>query len=157
MLQTGVSYLQQHSGEHDSVVLFPYQYIFGIASGRNVAGGVLQSFLAAGPYLSQFDIAGYRRAAAPAGLYFPDGDLSIAIDEVPNFTRTPDVWFWLNRHYRSDQELSPGVFGLLKDDSRADADFTAATAPDHCSAKLPDPRTQLCRGSRRSLMAHRGR
>ena len=119
MLRAGVSYLQQHSGENDSVVLFPYQYIFGIASGRNVAGGVLQSFLASGPHLSQFDIAGYQRAAAPAGLYFPDGDLSIAIDEVPNLTRTPDVWFWLNRHYRSEQEVSPGVFGLLKDDSRS--------------------------------------
>ena len=120
MLETGSSYLQQHSGEHDSVVLFPYQYMFGLASGHNVAGGVLQSFLANGPYLSQFDIEGYRRAAAPAGLYFPDGELSIAIDEVPNFTRTPDVWFWLNRHYQSQQELSPGVFGLLKDDSRAE-------------------------------------
>ncbi len=119
MLQTGISYLQQHSGEHDSVVVFPYQYIFGIASGRNVAGGVLQSFLASGPYLSQFDIAGYQRAAAPAGLYFPDGDLSIAIDEVPNFTRTPDVWFWLDRHYQSERELSTGMFGLVKDDSRA--------------------------------------
>jgi len=119
MLHAGISYLQQNSGEHDSVVLFPYQYVFGIASGRNVAGGVLQSFLASGPYLSQFDIAGYQRAAAPAGLYLPDGDLSIAIDEVPNFTRTPDVWFWLNRHYQSEQELSPGVFGLLRDELRA--------------------------------------
>jgi hypothetical protein len=118
MLHTGISYLQQHSGEHDSVVLFPYQYIFGIASGRTVAGGVLQSFLASGAYLSQFDIEGYQRAAAPAGLYFPDGDMSIAIDEVPNFTRTPDVWLWLNRHYRSDRQVSPGIFGLLKDDSR---------------------------------------
>ncbi len=119
MLITGVNYLQQHSTERDSVVLFPYQYIFGIASGRNVAGGVLQSFLASGPYLSQFDIAGYRHSDAPAGLYFPDGELSIAIDDVPNFTRTPDVRFWLNRHYRSDQELWPGVFGLLHDDSRS--------------------------------------
>lgn len=118
-LKTGVSYLQQNSEEHDPVVVFPYQYIFGIASGRNVAGGVLQSFLAAGPYLSQFDIAGYQRSAAPAGLYFPDGDMSIAIDEVPNLTRTSDVWFWLNRHYRSDHELSLGMLGLLKDDSRA--------------------------------------
>jgi len=119
LLQNGVSYLQQHSGEHESVVIFPYQYIFGIASGRNVAGGVLQSFLAGGPYLSQFNIAGYERAAAPAGLYFPDGELSIAIDDVPNFTRTPDVWFWINRHYRSESELGPGVVGLLKDDARA--------------------------------------
>src|SRR5208337_1200042 len=46
-------------------------------------------------------------------------DLSISIDDVNNFTRAPDVWFWINRHYRSDQELAPGVFGLLKDDSRA--------------------------------------
>ena len=128
MLQSGSHYLQQHSGEHDSIVVFPYQYIFGIASGRNVAGGVLQSFLAGGPYLSRFDIAGYQQAAAPAGLYFPDGDLSMAIDEVPNFTRTPDVWFWINRHYRSEQQLSPGVFGLLKDDSRA-ARFSLQSLP----------------------------
>jgi hypothetical protein len=119
LLQSGIHFLQQHSEERDSVVLFPYQYIFGLASDRNVAGGVLQSFLASGPYLSQFDIAGYQRAAAPAGLYFPDGELSIAIDEVPNFTRTPEVWFWINRHYRSEQEVAPSVFGLLKDDSRA--------------------------------------
>jgi len=118
ILQAGVSYLQQHSGDHDSIVVFPYQYIFGIASGRNVAGGVLQSFLAAGPYLSQFDIAGYERAAAPAGLYFPDGELSLAIDDVPNFTRTPEVWLWIDRHYRAEQALAPGVVGLLKDDSR---------------------------------------
>ena len=119
MLQTDISYLQQHSGEHDSVLIFPYQYMFGMASARNVASGVGQSFLSAGPYLSQLDIAAMKRKAAPAGLYFPDGDLSIAIDEVPNFTRTPDIWFWINRHYLSDQEPSPGVFGLLKDDSRA--------------------------------------
>jgi hypothetical protein len=119
LLQAGINYLQQHSAERGSVVIFPYQYIFGIASDRNVAGGVLQSFLASGPYLSQVDIAGFERSAAPAGLYFPDGDLSIAIDDVPNFTRTADVWFWINRHYRSEAELTPAVFGLLKDDSRA--------------------------------------
>jgi len=119
MLQTATSYLQQHSGERDSVVIFPYQYMFGMASGHNVASGVEQSFLSVGPYLSQFDIAAMRQAAAPAGLYFPDGDLSISIDDVANFTRTPDVWFWIDRHYRADQELTPGMFGLLKDDSRA--------------------------------------
>jgi hypothetical protein len=119
MLRTGINYLQQHSEERDSVVIFPYQYIFGIASDRNVAGGVLQSFLAGGTYLSQFDIAGVKHDAVPAGLYFPDGDLSIAIDDVPNFTRTPDVWFWINHHYRSEQELTPGMVGLLKDDVRA--------------------------------------
>ncbi len=139
MLEVGSTYLQQHSGEHDSVVLFPYQYMFGLASGRNVAGGVLQSFLAGGPYLSQFDIDGYRRAAAPAGLYFPDGDLSIAIDEVPNFTRTPDVWFWLNRHYQSQQELSAGMFGLAQGRFQGCADVAAVNAADGRGAKLSDP------------------
>jgi hypothetical protein len=119
MLQTVTGYLQQHSAERDSVVIFPYQYMFGMASGHSVASGVEQTFLSVGPYLSQFDISAMKQAAVPAGLYFPDGDLSISIDNVANFTRTPDVWLWIDRHYRSDQELSPGVFGLLKDDSRA--------------------------------------
>jgi len=119
MLQTVTSYLQQHSAGRDSVVIFPYQYMFGMASGHSVASGVEQSFLSVGAYLSQFDIAAMKQAAAPAGLYFPDGVLSISIDDVANFTRTPDVWFWIDRHYRSDQELSPAVLGLLKDESRA--------------------------------------
>jgi len=119
MLQTATSYLQQHSAGRDSVVIYPYQYMFGMASGHNVASGVEQSFLSVGHYLSQLDIAAMKQVAAPAGLYFPDGDLSISIDDVANFTRTPDVWLWIDRHYRADQELTPGMFGLLKDDSRA--------------------------------------
>ncbi len=118
MTHSLVDYLQQHSGTGGSVVIFPYQYMFGMASGHNVASGVLQSFLAGGPYLSQLDIDGMQQGAASAGLYFPDGPLSFAIDEVSNFTRTPDVWFWLFRHYRSEQEIS-GVAGLLRDESRA--------------------------------------
>ncbi len=119
MLQNTVSYLRQHSAAGDSVVIFPYQYMFGMASGRNVAGAVEQSYLSVGPYLTQLDIAALRRAAAPAGLYFPDGRLSLSIDDVPNFTRNPEIWFWIFRHYRSDQELAPEVFGLQRDDSRA--------------------------------------
>jgi len=119
MLQAATSYLQQHSGGRDSVVIFPYQYMFGMASGRNVAGGVEQSFLSVGSYLSQLDIAAMERAAAPAGLYFPDGQLSIPIDGVANFTRSPNIWFWINRHYRLDEELGAGVFGLKRDDLRA--------------------------------------
>jgi hypothetical protein len=119
MLDTGTNFLTQHSRENDSVVLFPYQCMFGMASRRNVAGGVLQSFIAGGPYLSRVDLAGYERSGAPAGLYFPDGPLSMALDGVPNFTRNPDTWFWILRHYRSDQEIWAGIFGLQKDDSRA--------------------------------------
>jgi len=119
LAHTVSDYLQQHSTLGDSVVIFPYQYMFGMASGHNVASGVLQSFLAGGPYLSQLDIEGMQQATTPAGLYFPAGPLSVSIDEVSNFTRTPDVWFWIFRHYRSDQQLATGVVGLLKDESRA--------------------------------------
>ncbi|MGA2904364.1 MAG: hypothetical protein ABSD98_11070 [Candidatus Korobacteraceae bacterium] len=125
-LETTVGYLQRHSGENDSVLIFPYQYMFAVAAQRNVAAGVEQSFLANGPYLSQFDTAGMERAQAQAGLYFPDAGpaeltsptLSLPIDEVSNFTRTPDIWFWIFRHYRSDEELAPGILALQWDDSR---------------------------------------
>ncbi len=83
MLQTVSGYIQQHSGPQDSVVIFPYQYMLGMASGRNVASGVMQANLASGPYLSQVAIDGMERVPAPVGLYFPDGNLSLPIDEVP--------------------------------------------------------------------------
>ena len=98
-----------------------------VAAHRDVAGAVEQSFLANGPYLSQVDIAGMRRANAPVGMFFRDATpreyasptLSLPIDEVSNFTRTPDVWFWTFRNYRADQPLASGVVGLLRDDLRS--------------------------------------
>jgi hypothetical protein len=135
MLQSAAGYLQQHSGTSDSVVVFPYQTMFGIASRRNVAGGLMQPYTASGTDLAQLEIAGLERAPAPAGLYLPDPDmehwsnseityrrnldLSLPVDGVANFTRTPEVWFWLLRHHRSERQLSAGVFGLRRDDSRA--------------------------------------
>ena len=76
--------------------------------------------------MKQLNIEGLEHEPAPAGLYFPDakpGDmsnpnLSMAIDEVPNLTRNPEIWFWMFHHYRTAQELLPGVFGLQRDDSR---------------------------------------
>jgi hypothetical protein len=102
----------------------------------------MQAYAASGPYLSQLEIAGSESASAPAGVYVTDlewhfrdghGELSESdlvrwhnlaisrpIDGTYNFTRTPEVWFWILRHYRSEgAELSPGIFGLLRDDSRA--------------------------------------
>ena len=125
-LQTTVNYFQQHSREHDAVLIYPYQYMFAVAAKRDVAGGVEQSFLANGSYLSQFDIAGMQRAHAPVGLFVRDATpheygssiLSLPIDDVSNFTRTPDVWFWVFRNYRADQRLAPGEVGLVRDDAR---------------------------------------
>jgi hypothetical protein len=134
MLQSAAGYLQQHSGANDSIVVFPYQTMFGFASRRNVAGGLMQPYTASGVDLARLEIAGLERASAPTGLYLPDPDLShwsngeianwrnldlsLPVDGVSNFTRTPEVWFWLLHHYRSEQELSPGVLGLRRDDSR---------------------------------------
>jgi hypothetical protein len=135
MLQSASGYLSQHSGPQDQIVVFPYQTKFGIVSHRDVAGGLMQAYTASGPYLSQLEIAGLERAAAPAGLYLPDADmaylsdrdlihwrnldLSLPVDGVYNLTRTPEVWFWMLRHYRAEQQFSTGVFGLQRDDSRA--------------------------------------
>ena len=135
MLQSASDYLGQHSGPQDRIVVFPYQTKFGIATHREIAGGVMQAYTASGPYLSQLEIAGLESAPAPAGIYLPDADmrglseadlvhwrnldLSLPVDGTYNFTRTPEVWFWMLQHYRADQQLSTGVFGLLRDDSRA--------------------------------------
>jgi hypothetical protein len=134
MLKSAADYLKRNSGDNDSVVVFPYQTMFGIATRRNVAGGLMQPYTASGEELARLEIAGLERAPAPAGLYLPDPDLShwsngeianwrnldlsLPVDGVANFTRTPEVWFWLLHHYRLEQELSPGVLGLRRDDSR---------------------------------------
>jgi len=142
MVQSVTGYLGQHSGPRDHIVVFPYQTVFGIASRRSVAGGLMQAYTASGPYLSQLEIAGLERTPAPAGIYVTDLDwgfrdgrpelsetdvvrwrnlaMSRPILGVYNFTRTPEVWFWMLRHYRTEGgALSPGIFGLLRDDSRA--------------------------------------
>jgi len=127
MLEATAGYLRQHTRAIDDIAVFPYQTIFGVASGRTVAGGVMGSYLVSGTYLSQVDIAGLDRASAPAGVYVPDaavdkvsaGDLSLPLDGVPSFTRSPEVWLWLFHHYRSQGQVSPAVLGLQRDDSRA--------------------------------------
>jgi hypothetical protein len=119
MLGRVAGYVQERSGPNDYMAVFPYQTFFGIASRRSSAGGVMQSYLVSGEYLSQIDIAGLERAAAPAGLYLPDGKFSGAVDDVSSFTRSPEVWLWMFRHYRSEREVYRGIFGLQKDDSRA--------------------------------------
>ena len=162
MLQSASSYLGQHSRPQDRIVIFPYQTKFGIASRRNVAGGLMQAYTASGPYLSQLEIAGLESAPAPAGLYLPDADmrdlsdadlihwrnldLSLPVDGSYNFTRTPEVWFWMLRHYRAEGQLSTGVFGLLRDDSRVSRismqpqplGLTAQTYPIHERSSVVD-------------------
>jgi hypothetical protein len=78
----------------------------------------MQSYLVNGKYLTGVELAGLERAKPPFALYFPDGPLSQEIDGVPNFTRSPEVWFYLLRHYRAEGTSEPGVLGLLRDEGR---------------------------------------
>jgi hypothetical protein len=135
MLQAASNFLGQSSTPEERIVIFPYQTKFGIAARRSVAGGLMQAYTASGPDLAQLEIAGLESAPAPAGLYLPDADmrdlsdtnlvhrrsldLSLPVDGTYNFTRTPEVWFWMLQHYRAAGQISAGVFGLLRDESRA--------------------------------------
>lgn len=136
MLTAGSKFLQQHSSANDFIFVFPYQTMFGLASRRNVAGGLMQAYTASGPELMRIEMSGLNGRSIPAALYLPDADLghwskeetqswsrnylSIPVDGIPNFTRIPEVWFWMVRHYHTAESLMPGIVGLERDDSRAD-------------------------------------
>ncbi len=125
-MRSAAGYLQQHSTFQQKVAIFPYQYAFADAAQRDVADGVEQSFLAATPYLREWNVAGSARSGAPVGLYFPDGqpghlagtNLSFPIDGISNLTRSPEVWLWLFHHFRADAPVVPGVIVMQRDDSR---------------------------------------
>lgn len=119
VLKKAAGYVQARSSLEDSMAVFSYQTIFAVASGRTAAGGVMESYLASGEYLSTVDVAGLERASAPAGLYLLDSRYAGAVDNIPSFTRSPEVWLWMFRHYRSEGEVANGVFGLQRDDERA--------------------------------------
>jgi hypothetical protein len=135
MLTAGRNFLQQNSSVNDFVFVFPYQTMFGLAARRNVAGGLMQAYTASGPELTRIEMTGLNGKPIPAALYLPDADLghwsreeaqawsrnylSMPVDGIPNFTRTAEVWLWMVRHYRTAQQLMPGVVGLVRDDSRA--------------------------------------
>jgi hypothetical protein len=134
-LQNSADFLQNRGGVQDPIVVFPYQTRYGLAAHRNVAGGLMQAYAASGAALSRTEIAGLEKIPAPAGLYFPDpdfsqlsrtqtevwrnSDLSLPIDGVSNFTRAPEVWFWMQRHYRAERQIGMGIVGLQRDDARA--------------------------------------
>ena len=119
LLSSVSNYIDANTQPGTPIVIFPYETAFGLISRREVVGGVLQSYLVNGDYLTRVAIAGLERKRPPFGLYFPDGDLSVAIDSIPNFTRSPDLWFYLLDHYRGEASPLPDATGLFADDTRA--------------------------------------
>lgn len=111
-------YVRQHTAAGEPILVFPYQNLFGVMSRRRVAGGVMQGYLVNGDYLTQLELAGLRGANPPFGLYFPDGVYTVSLDGVPSLTRSPRLWFYLLRHYRSEGSPESGVLGLVRDDTR---------------------------------------
>lgn len=119
LLSNVSSYASLHTNPGDPIAIFPYETLFGMVSRRQVAGGVLQSYLVNGDYLTGLELADLRRSRPPFALYFPDGGLSIGIDSIPNFTRSPELWFYLLQHYRVAGSPVSGALGLVRDDGRA--------------------------------------
>ncbi len=113
------AYVVSQTSPGEPIAVFPYETVFGLASRRQVAGGVLQSYLVNGEYLTGLELAGLRRSNPPFALYFPDGPLAEQIDSVPNFTRSPEVWFYFLQHYRAAGSPVPGALGLVRDNQRA--------------------------------------
>jgi hypothetical protein len=118
LLRSVSGFVDSHAAPNSPIAIFPYQTVFGIASRRDVANGVLQSYLVNGGFLSGLEIAALERTRPGTGVYLPDHLLSQVLDGVPNFTRSPDVWFCYFRHYRAAGNPAPGVLGLSRDDSR---------------------------------------
>ncbi len=77
------TYVDQHTIAGNSIAVFPYETAFGLTSRRQVAGGVLQSYLVNGEYLTGVELAGLRQADPKFGLYLPDGAISLASTSFP--------------------------------------------------------------------------
>ncbi|HUK43481.1 MAG TPA: hypothetical protein VLW48_03455 [Candidatus Bathyarchaeia archaeon] len=113
------AYVNAQTAPGSRISVFPYETAFGLASRHQVAGGVLQSYLVNGEYLTELELAGLRRSNPPLALYFPERAISVEVDSIPNFTRSPELWFYLVENYRAAGNPAPGVVGLLRDETRA--------------------------------------
>lgn len=117
-LEDTKAYMQQRTAAGEPIFVFPWNTLYGSITRRNIAGGLLQSYVASDAYLSHVYLRGLEIAAPRYGLYFDEG-WGWPVDGVPNFTRNPEIWFWIQRHYSSDQTLPSRIVGLKADPSRA--------------------------------------
>lgn len=117
-IQAVASYLQGHTSSSDWIAVFPYENAYGVAADRRVAGGVLQNYAAAGNFLVSRQIAGLEAEKPPLAVYSADNVAAYGIDFVPNLTRNPEVWLYLQSLYKTETELLPGLLLVRRDSTR---------------------------------------
>lgn len=110
-------YLTKHTSQQDRILTFPYENIYGDVTRRMVSGGTLQLNAAAGPYLTKRNLEGIEADNPPTAIYSVD-NLAETIGGVPNFTRAPELWFYLQSHYQQETEIVPGIIALRSSQER---------------------------------------
>ncbi len=100
------------------IAVLSYETAVGLLSRHQVAGGVMQSYLVNGDYLTSLEVQGLERDRPAVGLYFPGSAANPPLDSVPTLTRSPELWLYYLRHYRLADRPASDVAGLLRDDSR---------------------------------------
>jgi hypothetical protein len=112
-------YIRNHSMPNDAIVVYPYENLFGMISGRRVSAGVLQNYAIGGQSLTNLQISTIERERPPLGVYCADDIVSWPVDGISNFQRTAPVWLYLQNHYMAEAEPVSGVTILRRDDARA--------------------------------------
>ena len=111
-------YIRTHSNPQGSIVVYPYENIFGLLSRRRVSSGVLQNYAIGGDDLTDLQISTIERDRPALGVYCSDDVVSWPVDGISNFQRTAPVWLYLQSHYVTEVEPATGVAILRRDESR---------------------------------------
>ena len=110
-------FVDSHSSPDDWIAIFPADNIFGDVARRRVAGGVLQNYVAAGDLLLRRQLDGLERERPALAVYSTD-QRSGTVSDIPNLTRSPQVWLYLQSHYSAAAEIQPGLLVLRRDEAR---------------------------------------
>ncbi len=111
-------YLEAHTSPSQFIAIFPFENLYADMAGRPVAGGVLQAYAAAAPLLMERHIRGLEKQDPPVAVFSADEVATYGIDGVPNFTRSPELWLYLQARYTTETEAWPGVYILHRDRDR---------------------------------------
>ena len=102
----------------DQALIFPYQNVFAVAAGKLAAGEVLQTYAANGRHMMARQVASLKENPPELAIYGADDVASWRIDRVSSFTRSPKVWFFLQKNYQWDSVVARGYLGLRRDGER---------------------------------------